>query len=76
MSDNLNSFDEVFSKGFKNKLVNGEILKNLTLSLRSMIFDPYDKKIKNSIVVQFPDSNGERVGHTSSLYFVILEIVN
>ena len=40
-------------------------------------FDPYGKEIKNSIVVQFPDSlNGERVGHTSSLYFAILEIVN
>ena len=35
------------------------------------------KKLKITIVVQFPDSlNGERVGHTSSLYFAILEIVN
>ena len=43
----------------------------------NMHLNDLSKEIKNSIVVQFPDSlNGERVGHTSSLYFAILEIVN
>ena len=75
--DNLNSFDEAFSKGFKNKLVQWRNIKEFDSQFKKYDFDPYGKEIKNSIVVQFPDSlNGERVGHTSSLYFAILEIVN
>ena len=75
--DNLNSFDEVFSKGFKNKLVQWRNIKEFDSQFKKYDFDTYDKEIKNSFVVQFPDSlNGERVGHTSSLYFAILEIVN
>ena len=75
--NNLNSFDEAFSKGFINKLVQWRNIKEFDSQFKKYDFDPYDKEIKNSIVVQFPDSlNGERVGHTSSLYFAILEIVN
>ncbi len=75
--DNLNSFDEVFSKGFKNELVQWRNIKEFDSQFKKYDFDPYDKDIKNSKVIQFPDSlNGERVGHTSSLYFSILEIIN
>jgi len=75
--DNLNSFDEVFSEGFKNELVQWRNIKEFDSQFKKYDFDPYSKDIKNSKVVQFPDSlNGERVGHTSSLYFSILEIIN
>ena len=75
--DNLNSFDEVFSKGFKNELVQWRNIKEFDSQFKKYDFDPYDKDIKNSKIIQFPDSlNGERVGHTSSLYFSILEIIN
>lgn len=75
--DNLNSFDEVFSEGFKNELVQWRNIKEFDSQFKKYDFDPYDKDIKNSKIVQFPDSlNGERVGHTSSLYFSILEIIN
>ena len=75
--DNLNSFDEVFSEGFKNELVQWRNIKEFDSQFKKYDFDPYDKNIKNSKIVQFPDSlNGERVGHTSSLYFSILEIIN
>jgi len=75
--DNLNSFDDVFSEGFKNELVQWRNIKEFDSQFKKYDFDPYDKDIKNSKIVQFPDSlNGERVGHTSSLYFSILEIIN
>jgi hypothetical protein len=52
-------------------------LKEFDSQFKNYDFDPYDGEIKNSIVFQFPDSlNGERVGHTSSLHFSILEIIN
>ena len=75
--DNLNSFDDVFSEGFKNELIQWRNIKEFDSQFKKYDFDPYDKDIKNSKIVQFPDSlNGERVGHTSSLYFSILEIIN
>ena len=75
--DNLNSFDEAFKDGFKNKLVQWRNIKEFDSQFKKYDFDPYEKDIKNSMIIQFPDSlNGERVGHTSSLYFSILEIVN
>ena len=75
--NNLNSFDKIFSIGFKNKLVQWRNIKEFDSQFKKYDFDPYDREIKNSIVVQFPDSlDGERVGHTSSLYFAILEIIN
>ena len=73
----MNSFDKIFSIGFKNKLVQWRNIKEFDSQFKKYDFDPYDREIKNSIVVQFPDSlDGERVGHTSSLYFAILEIIN
>ena len=75
--DNLNNFDDVFSEGFKNELIQWRNIKEFDSQFKKYDFDPYDKDIKNSKIVQFPDSlNGERVGHTSSLYFSILEIIN
>jgi hypothetical protein len=75
--DNLNSFDDAFENGFKNKLVQWRNIKEFDSQFKKYDFDPYEKDIKNSMIIQFPDSlNGERVGHTSSLYFAILEIVN
>ena len=75
--DNLNSFDDAFEDGFKNKLVQWRNIKEFDSQFKKYDFDPYEKDIKNSMIIQFPDSlNGERVGHTSSLYFSILEIVN
>ncbi len=75
--DNLNSFDDVFSEVFKNELIQWRNIKEFDSQFKKYDFDPYDKDIKNSKIVQFPDSlNGERVGHTSSLYFSILEIIN
>ena len=75
--DNLNSFDNVFSEGFKNELIQWRNIKEFDSQFKKYDFDPYDKDIKNSKIIQFPDSlNGERVGHTSSLYFSILEIIN
>ena len=75
--DNLNSFDDVFSEGFKNELIQWRNIKEFDSQFKKYDFDPYDKDIKNSKIIQFPDSlNGERVGHTSSLYFSILEIIN
>ena len=58
-----------------NKLIRN--LKEFDSQFKKYDFDPYNRVIKNSTVFQFPDSlDGERVGHTSSLYFSILEIVN
>ena len=75
--DNLNSFDDAFLEGFENKLVQWRNIKEFDSQFKKYDFDPYDKDIRNSTIVQFPDSiNGERVGHTSSLYFSILEIIN
>jgi len=76
-SENINSLNYEFQNGFTNKHVQWRNLKEFDSQFKNYDFDPYYGEIKNSIVFQFPDSlNGERVGHTSSLYFSILEIVN
>ena len=76
-TENINSLNNEFKNGFKNKHVQWRNLKEYDSQFKNYNFDPYDRIIKDSIVFQFPDSlNGERVGHTSSLYFSILEIIN
>tara|TARA_S200000501_G_C20867444_1_gene762627 strand:+ start:4369 stop:5118 length:750 start_codon:yes stop_codon:yes gene_type:complete len=76
-SENINSLDKEFENGFTNEHVQWRNLKEYDSQFKNYDFDPYDRIIKNSTVFQFPDSlNGERVGHTSSLYFSILEIIN
>ena len=76
-SENINSLDNEFDNGFTNKHVQWRNLKEFDSQFKKYDFDPYDRDVKNSIVFQFPDSlDGERVGHTSSLYFSILEIAN
>ena len=75
--ETINSLDYEFENGFINKHVQWRNLKEFDSQFKNYNFDPYDGYIKDSIVFQFPDSiNGERVGHTSSLYFAILEIIN
>jgi hypothetical protein len=76
-SETINSLHSEFENGFTNKHVQWRNLKEFDSQFKKYDFDPYDNTIKDSIVFQFPDSlDGERVGHTSSLYFSILEIVN
>tara|TARA_Y100000389_G_scaffold191535_1_gene217865 strand:- start:1201 stop:1959 length:759 start_codon:yes stop_codon:yes gene_type:complete len=76
-SENINSLDNEFDNGFTNKHIQWRNLQEFDSQFKKYDFDPYDREIKNSIVFQLPDSiNGERVGHTSSLYFSILEIVD
>jgi len=75
--ENIDSLDNEFSNGFTNKHIQWRNLKEFDSQFKNYDFDPYDGNIKNSIVYQFPDSiDGERVGHTSSLYFSILKIIN
>ena len=76
-SENINSLDNEFENGFTNKHVQWRNIKEFDSQFKKYDFDPYDNTIKDSIVFQFPDSlDGERVGHTSSLYFSVLEIIN
>jgi len=76
-SETIDSLDNEFDNGFTNKHVQWRNIQEFDSQLKKYDFDPYNRNIKNSIVFQFPDSlNGERVGHTSSLYFSILEIIN
>tara|TARA_Y100001970_G_scaffold106563_1_gene133542 strand:+ start:2358 stop:3104 length:747 start_codon:yes stop_codon:yes gene_type:complete len=76
-SETINSLDNEFDNGFTNKHVQWRNMQAFDSQLKKYDFDPYNRNIKNSAVFQFPDSlNGERVGHTSSLYFSILEIIN
>ncbi|MAQ72470.1 MAG: hypothetical protein CMG20_02755 [Candidatus Marinimicrobia bacterium] len=76
-SENINSLDSEFENGFTNKHVQWRNIKEFDSQFKKYDFDPYDNTIKDSIVFQFPDSlDGERVGHTSSLYFSVLEIIN
>ena len=76
-SETINSLDNEFDNGFTNKHVQWRNLKEFDSQFKKYDFDPCDRVIKDSVVFQFPDSlDGERVGHTSSLYFSVLEIVN
>jgi len=51
-------------------------IKEFDSQFKKYDFNPYDREIKDSVIFQFPDSlNNERVGHTASLYFSILEII-
>jgi len=76
-SETISSLDNEFDNGFTNKHVQWRNLKAFDSQFKKYDFDPYDRIIKDSIVFQFPDSlDGERVGHTSSLYFSVLEIIN
>ena len=75
-SETMESLDNEFDNGFTNKHVQWRNVQEFDSQLKKYNFDPYNRNIKNSVVFQFPDSlNGERVGHTSSLYFSILEII-
>ena len=76
-SETIDSLNDEFENGFTNKHVQWRNIKEFDSQLKKYDFNPYDRIIKNSIVFQFPDSlDGERVGHTASLYFSILEIIN
>jgi hypothetical protein len=73
---NINSLNDEIENGFPSPLVEWRNIQAFDSQYKLYPFDVYDKKIKNSIVYTFPDSiDGERVGHTKSLYFSVLEIV-
>lgn len=73
---NINSLNYEIENGFPSELIEWRNLQDYDSQYKLYPFDVYDKKIKNSVVYIFPDSiNGERVGHTKSLYFSVLEIV-
>ena len=75
-SETIDSLNNEFDNGFTNKHIQWRNVQEFDSQLKKYNFDPYNRNIKNSVVFQFPDSlNGERVGHTSSLYFSILEII-
>ena len=74
--ENLNSFNNEFENGFPNHLIRWQNIKEFDSQFKKYDFNPYDREIKDSVIVQFPDSlNNERVGHTASLYFSILDII-
>ncbi|MEE3139035.1 MAG: hypothetical protein VX271_00880, partial [Candidatus Neomarinimicrobiota bacterium] len=74
--ENLNSFSNEFDNGFPNPLMRWQNIKEFDSQFKKYDFNPYDREIKDSVIFQFPDSlNNERVGHTASLYFSILEII-
>ncbi|MEC7822420.1 MAG: hypothetical protein VYA20_01550 [Candidatus Neomarinimicrobiota bacterium] len=76
-SEKIDSLNNEFENGFTNRHIQWRNLPEFDSQLKKYDFDPYNQTIKNSVVFQFPDSlNGERVGHTLSLYFSILEIIN
>ena len=76
-SETIDSLNNEFDNGFTNKHVQWRNVQAFDSQLKKYNFDPYNRDIKDSVVFQFPDSlNGERVGHTSSLYFSILEIID
>ena len=72
----MNSFNNEFENGFPNPLIRWQNIKEFDSQFKKYDFNPYDREVKGSVIFQFPDSlNNERVGHTASLYFSILEII-